>query len=154
MKNIVFAAIGLLLSACATVPMNAPTYVRAADPPAGQSNLYIYRIGAYPTLRAPIIYVDDQPIISPAERAYTVVPLPVGTREVRVDWAGDTGWPDLKFPIEIEGRAPLYIKISGSFENRGSYYNAGSSARLVPQELAEPELLECCRYVRPIQRDN
>lgn len=142
----------LLLGACATVPANAPSYARAPDAPAGLSNVYIYRIGAYPTLRAPKVTIDGRFIISPAEKAYTAVALPPGPHVVEVNWAWDTGWPDLKFTIDVEAGQPLYIKISGSFENRGLSYLAGSSAFRVAQEAAEPEMRACCRYVAPSTR--
>lgn len=139
----------LLLSACASVPTNAPTYARAPEPTPGLSNVYIYRIGAYPTLRAPTVTIDGRVIISPAEKAYTVVALPPGAHEVFVNWAWDTGWPDLRFTIDVEADKPLYLKISGSFENRGATFVAGSSTKQVPQAVAEREITACCRYVRP-----
>lgn len=140
----------LLLGACATVPANAPTYARAPEPAAGLSNVYIYRIGAYPTLRAPTVKIDGRAVISPAEKSYTVAQLAPGVHVVDVNWAWDTGWPDLNFKIDVEADKPLYIKISGSFDNvGGGTYRAGSSAYLVEQAAAEPEITACCKYVRP-----
>jgi hypothetical protein len=142
----------LLLGACASVPANAPAYSRAPEPAEGLSNVYIYRIGAYPTLRAPMISIDGRNVISPAERAYTVVALAPGPHEVQVNWAWDTGWPDLKFPILVEAGKPLYLKVSGSFDNiGGNTYRAGSSTQELPQVVAEPEMTACCRYVRPMR---
>ena len=86
---------------------------------------------------APAVKIDGRLIISPAEKAYTVVALAPGPHEVEVNWAWDTGWPDLKFTIDVEAAKPLYLKISGSFENRGSTYLAGSSTQRVPQAIAE-----------------
>lgn len=143
----------LLLGACATVPANAPAYSRAPDPAAGLSNVYIYRIGAYPTMRAPMISIDGRRVISPAERAYTVVALAPGLHQVEVNWAWDTGWPDLNFPIEVEADTPLYLKVSGSIEPTGGGFLAGSSTEKVPQAVAEPEMIACCRYVRPLAAD-
>lgn len=139
----------LFLGACASVPANAPTYARAPEAPAGLSNVYIYRIGAYPTLRAPAVRIDGRLIISPAEKAYTVVALAPGPHEVEVNWAWDTGWPDLKFTVDVEAATPLYLKISGSFQTRGSTYVAGSSTQRIPQAIAEREITACCRYVPP-----
>ncbi|RZJ01896.1 MAG: hypothetical protein EON90_00850 [Brevundimonas sp.] len=146
----------LLLAGCASVPSNAPAYSRAAEPPPGLSNVYIYRLGAYPILRAPTISIDRRAVISPAERAYTVVTLPPGSHEVQVNWPWDTGWPDLTFKIDVEPNTPLYLKVSGSFTHLGSVYpaglsyEAGSSVHRLPQAVAEPEMTVCCRYVRPI----
>lgn len=147
----ILLAMALALSACATVPANAPTYSRAPEPQAGTTNVYIYRIGAYPTLRAPKVSIDGRFVISPAEKAYTAVALAPGPHVVEVNWAWDTGWPDLKFTIDVEAGKPLYIKISGSFQNHGSSFTAGSSAYDVPQETAEPEMRACCRYVKPAE---
>lgn len=144
----------LLLGACASVPANAPAYRRAPEPAAGLTNVYIYRIGAYPTLRAPMVSIGQRRIISPAERAYTVVALPPGPHEVNVNWAWDTGWPDVTFTVEVEADKPLYLKVSGSFDQiSGTTYLAGSSVQPVAQSVAEPEMTACCRYVRSLVDD-
>ena len=137
-----------LLVACATVPRHAPRYSRAANPPAGSSNVYVYRIGAYPILRTPTISIDGKAVFDPAEGSYTVVSLPAGQHRVKVDWAWDTGWPDLAFPIDVDAE-PLYIKISGSYTNLGTRFKAGSSAWRIEPAAAEVELAQCCRYVAP-----
>jgi hypothetical protein len=127
MRNILLSIL-LLLGACATVPANAPAYARAPEPPEGLSNVYIYRIGAYPTLRAPMVSIDGRAIISPAERAYTVVALQPGPREVKVNWAWDTGWPDVAFTVDVEAGKPLYLKVSGSFDQvSGTTYRSHRS---------------------------
>jgi hypothetical protein len=140
-----------VLSACAVVPKNAPPYSRAPDPPPGTANVYIYRIGAYPTARAPTVAIDNKPIFDPPERSYTVIVLPEGRHEFKVDWAWDTGWPDLTFPVAVESQTSLYIKISGSFTQSGLTYEAGSYARRVDQTAAELEMTKCCRYLTPKQ---
>lgn len=138
--------------ACATLPANAPKYSRAADPPVGYVNLYVYRIGAYPILRTPTISIDDKTLFDPVEHSYTVVSLPVGLHRFKVDWAWDTGWPDLVFSIVLSSR-PLYIKISGSSALQcvagpcsGTYEN-WSYAHDVDPAVAETELVQCCRYI-------
>lgn len=150
----ILLSILLLLGACATVPANAPAYSRAPEPAAGLSNVYIYRIGAYPTLRAPMVRIDGRAVISPAERAYTVVAMTPGPHEVNVNWAWDTGWPDVTFTVDVEAGRPTYLKVSGSFDHMsGNTYRAGSSLQPVPQAVAEPEMSACCRYVRPLAAD-
>lgn len=143
----------LLLSACATIPSDAPPYQRAADPPAGYSNLYIYRLNAYPTLRSPIVRIDGAVITSPPERSYTVLPLPPGPHEFVIDWTWDTGWPDLNFAHELKEGQPLYLRISGSFEPSAGGYVAGSYVHVVEQAVAEAELAKCCRYISPRNSD-
>lgn len=140
----------LCLGACASVPSSAPKYSRAPDPPASSANVYIYRIGAYPTLRTPAVQIDGVPIFDPPEKAYTVVPIKGGAHEFVINWAWDTGWPDLKFPLPVTAGTRMYVKISGSFESTGGgNYEAGSIARLVPEAQAEAEILACCRYIKP-----
>jgi hypothetical protein len=135
--------------ACATVPANAPKYSRATNSQAGYTNVYVYRIGAYPTLRTPTIAIDEKTVFDPPEGSYTVMALPAGRHRFKVDWAWDTGWPDLVFPIVVRSE-PLYIKISGSFSYAGnSTYEAGSYARSVEPAAAETELEACCRYLPP-----
>lgn len=156
MVRIVFSiALSLALAGCATVPSNAPPYQRAAAPSAGEGNLYIYRVGAYPTLRTPAVVIDDARIFDPPEKAYTVVALAQGRHEFVINWAWDTGWPDLKFPIEIVAGQSHYIKISGSFEPTRRYvyggfsYVAGSSAQELEPDVAEAEMQRCCKYIAP-----
>jgi len=144
-------ALVVAMTACATLPADAPQYSRAPEPAAGRTNVYIYRIGAYPTLRTPKISIDGAHIFDPPERSYTVVTLTPGDHEVRVKWSWDTGWPSLRFNIRV-GSEPLYLKISGSFvQHPGlSFEDAGSFARVVPQVYAEPEIASCCRYTAPV----
>ena len=141
--------LSLSICACATVPGNAPHYRRAASPGPGLANVYIYRIGAYPTLRTPKVTIDGSRIFDPPEKSYTVVPLAWGLHEMKIDWAWDTGWPDLEFPISVVAGQSLYIKISGSFRRTGLAYQAGSYSREVPQATAEYELANCCRFIAP-----
>ncbi len=148
MKNRFLAlSLALSLTACATVPSGAPSYSRAANPPSPNANVYIYRIGAYPTLRTPTVTIDGKAIFDPPEKSYTFVTLAPGSHEFKIDWSWDTGWPDLAFPLVVEPSVPIYIKISGSFTPNGTHYTAGSVARAVQQPVAEQELSSCCRYV-------
>lgn len=139
----------LLTAACATVPAQAPAFKRAADTPPGKANVYIYRIGAYPTLRKPTITVDGTTVFAPPERSYTVIALDRGQHELKVDWAWDTRWPDLAVPLTVESE-DLYIKITGSFDRaEGTTYRAGSYALKVDRAVAEAEMAKCCRYLAP-----
>ena len=149
MRFLFTAFVLTLFSGCATLPASAPAYTRASEAPSGQANVYIYRVGAYPSLRTPKIMIDGVAIIDPPEKAYTFISLPAGTHEFVVNWAWDTGWPDLKFPITVVAGMPLYIKISGRFEPNGTGYTAGSIARVVSPAEAEQELSTCCRYMAP-----
>lgn len=139
----------MLTGACATIPSDAPPFSRAAAAPAGLENLYIYRQGAYPTMRSPIVRINGKEIVSPPEGSYTVVPITPGTHTVLVEWSWDTGWPNLDFPIEVKPGESFYMKISGSFEQSGLNYRAGSSASQVEPVAAETEMKTCCRYIRP-----
>ena len=147
--RVVLASLLLLLSACATVPSSAPSYTLAAAPPEGYSNVYIYRHRAYPTLRAPMVQVNGIEVISMAEGAYTVVQLPPGEHHISVNWAWDTGRPDVDASFDVKADQPAYIKVSGSFEPQGLNYIAGSLIGARTQAEAEPEMRACCRYVAP-----
>lgn len=150
MRLIYLMAMALSLSACATIPADAPSYSRAVDASPGYENVYIYRIGAYPTLRTPTVAIDGIKVFDPPEKGYTVVSLAKGTHELTVKWSWDTGWPNLTFPFNVTAAAPLYIKISGSFETVGvGQFKAGSLVQVIPHVLAESELTSCCRYIAP-----
>lgn len=151
MRFFLTSCIFALLAGCATVPSTAPTYSRAKEPTSGESNVYVYRLGAYPILRTPTISIDGTAIIKPPERSYTYVPISEGRHEVGVNWAWDTGWPDLKFPITVVSGSPIYIKLSGSFEPQGTIHLLGSLAQIVDQSEAERELTSCCRYITPLK---
>jgi hypothetical protein len=143
----------LLLSACATLPSDAPPYARAPDPPAGLSNVYVYRLGAYPVLRSPMIRIDGNAILSAPERSYTVIPLEPGAHEFQLEWSWDTGTPNLRFPFKVLEGAPLYLKISGSFEGGYPGFVIGVSVEAIGQARAEAELTRCCRYMSPRAND-
>jgi len=137
----------LLVGGCATVPSDAPAFTQAPAPNSGQGLVYIYRVGAYPTMRTPDILVNDKLLFAPPEKSYTWVHLPVGTNKITVDWAWDTGWPDLSFEINVTEHAPVFLRLSGSFENLGRQWRAGSKATGLAPAVAERELAECCKYV-------
>jgi hypothetical protein len=141
----------LLFSGCATIPLNAPPFSVAAAAPAGFSNVYLYRQGAYPTMRSPVITLDGKRVLSPPEGSYTVLPMSVGQHDVVIDWGWDTGWPDLDFKLDVEEGQTSYLKLSGSFETSGSQYTAGSMVHTMPEALAVAEMTRCCRYIRPEQ---
>lgn len=150
MRFILIMASVFVLAACATIPNGAPSYSRAPSAPPHHQDVYIYRLGAYPTLRTPTIAIDGTPIFDPPERAYTVLPLTDGPHQLTVKWSWDTGWPNLKFPFIVTTDKPLYMKISGSFESVGiGRFKAGSLVQVIPQPQAEFELKSCCRYIAP-----
>jgi hypothetical protein len=66
---------------------------------------------------------------------------------MKIDWAWDTGWPDLDFPISVVAGQSLYIKISGSFKGDGRAFQAGSYAKEIPQATADYEIADCCRFI-------
>ncbi|USH05159.1 DUF2846 domain-containing protein [Grimontia kaedaensis] len=143
-----------ILSGCTSIPKDAPPYRSAPIANDNSGTLYIYRVGAYPTLRTPSIFVDSNKIIDPPEKAYTWIYLSPGNHSVTVDWAWDTGWPDLSFEIPIEAGKEHFLKITGSFENLGLKYRAGSEALYMEKSIAEKELKECCRYIIPANKQS
>lgn len=135
-----------MLSACATIPANAPAFSPAAEAPPGTANVYIYRTGAYPLLRGITVHVDHRELATFAEGAYTVVPLQAGSHEMRVSWPIDVLVPPLRFPIEIRGDSPRYVKIT----SRVGGFTPGSvvvEAISPPQPIAEAEMRACCRLI-------
>jgi hypothetical protein len=149
LKKVAALTAVLLLTACATVPGSAPAFSEAPAPTGGEGLLYVYRVGAYPTLRTPKILVDGKPLFAPPERAYTWAHLPAGEHKITVNWAWDTGWPDLHFKVDVAAGQPTFLKISGSFENLGDHYLAGSNASGVDAPMAMEELKACCKYIPP-----
>jgi len=145
------AILALALTACATISENAPPYSPAPPPDQGSAIIYLYRVGAYPKLRTPGVYVDDRKIFDPPEKAYTWTYASEGRHNILIDWMWDTGAPDLKFNIDLKSGEAYYIKISGSFESKwlvfATLMKTGSSAKLIPRPEAEKELYECCRYL-------
>jgi len=134
------------LSGCASVPNSAPRFAAAAAAPTGYQNVYIYRIGAYPTKRTPTIAIDGKPVFDPPETAYTVVHLTPGQHWISTKWSWDAGTPPLSVPFEI-ANGPVYIRLSGDFDFRGLSYRVGTNIGMVPQAPTEAELSRCCRYV-------
>lgn len=138
-----------MLSGCSTIPSNAPSFSQAPKPNSGSNALYIYRLGAYPTLRTPNIKIDGKSIFDPSEGSYTWVYLPPGKHNVQVSWSIDVGWPDLDFEIDTSNNKESFLKISGKFINHGALYEKGTQATLIPAEQAVKELGTCCKFVLP-----
>lgn len=140
-----------LATGCASIPKGAPSYSPAPAASKGNGILYIYRLGAYPTLRTPGILIDGKAVINLPEKAYTWVYLPQGKHKVTVDWAWDTGWPDLDFDIPIESGKEHYLKLSGSFDALvgplEETWTMGSKARYKSKTEAETELISCCKFI-------
>jgi hypothetical protein len=134
------------LSSCASVPASAPAFTRAPAAPAGFQNVYIYRIGAYPTKRTPTIAVDGHPVFDPPETAYTVIHLAPGTHWVTTKWNWDAGAPPLSVPLEVTDKS-VYYRLSGDFASAGFSWRIGTNLRGIPQDQAEAEMRKCCRYV-------
>jgi hypothetical protein len=143
-------AAALILGGCATLPADAPQYSRATAAPEGYATVYFYRVGAPPKLRTPTVLLDNKKISEPPELAYTWVYVKAGTRKFRVEWLRDTGWPAVEFMGGVSGGASYYYKITGTFEAQGLTHILGSSTRLIPSPIAEAELRDCCKYIKPL----
>jgi hypothetical protein len=141
----------VLASACSTVPASAPDYKREAPGSNGLVNLYVYRIGAFPSKRSPSIYIDERELFDPPEGSYTVVRLKPGKHAVATRWSWDTGAPNLSFVIDVPPSDSYYLKLSGDFKGSGlvpgMIVTNTSFARQVDQEIAEQELRNCCRFI-------
>jgi hypothetical protein len=152
MRALIIGAIALALSACATIPKGAAPYARAADAPAGFQNVYIYRVGAFPTKRTPTVMIDDVAVFDPPETAYTVVRLKEGKHQFSTHWSWDTGAPALSAPFTV-GHQTMYLKLSGDFSSKMGWplitYTFGSGVRQLQATSAEAELSRCCRYMAP-----
>lgn len=70
--------------------------------------MYVYRVGAYPSLRLPDIKIDDASVFSPPELGYTWVYVKGGERSVQVDWPWDIGAPDLRFSRRFDAGSAYY----------------------------------------------
>lgn len=138
----------VFLTACASLPSDAPSFSAAPAPSSAYATVYFYRVQAYPKLRKPDVLVSGVKVFEPPELAYTWVHVKAGDRRIQVQWAWDTKWPPLDFTRPIEAGKSYYIKISGSFQNQGFQHVLGSAARLVPQEDAQRDLAGCCKYVK------
>ena len=150
-KNIVLVGCLIFLAGCSAMRSRGPSFEPA--PEAKSDNLailYIYRVGAYPTLRAPDISVDGHKIFSPSEEDYTWIYLPKGKHYIKFDWAWDTGWPDVDFVIDLSDKKEFFLKVTGSYTPKSDgAYEAGSIARVISPENAKIELKSCCGYRKP-----
>lgn len=149
MKNVLAFMCLFFVFGCTSLPRNAPPYSPATLAKDDSGILYIYRLGAYPILRAPTILVNQEKIIKPPEKAYTWVYLSPGTHKMTIDWAWDTGWPDLELEVPIESGKEHFVKITGSFEALGLTHHMGTEALFIEKTVAEQELRDCCKYMQP-----
>lgn len=153
------------LSACASVPFDAPAYSRAPAAQAGQSNLYIYRTGAFPKARTPSVIVDGKRIFDLPEDAYTMLTLPSGQHKVEMTWALDVRLPNRRVLVILGDQGAQYLKITGDFDFQPgsfeeevlvdmtagvlSHHQMHSWLVEMPQDAAEREMRDCCRYLAP-----
>lgn len=135
-----------LIAGCATLPSDAPLYSREPAPPEDKAILYIYRLGAYPSKKAPRVFVDDKLIMRPPERAYTWIYLPAGQYKVKLDWAW--GAPDRDLVIRLDEGRSYYLKITGSYESIDGESDFSSALIQLRQIDAEVELKKHCRYIK------
>lgn len=147
MSSILFIA--LALSGCATIPEAALSYKPAPPPEPGSAIVYFYRVGAYPASRTPSVYINQKKIFDPPENAFTWIYVQEGKHKLLIDWAWDTGPPDLKADFTVKSAESYFVKISGSFEMVMLSCKFGSTAQLIPKAEAEKELQKCCRYLAP-----
>lgn len=138
-----------LLSGCVTIPEDAPSYEPAPPPDPGNAIVYFYRVGAYPTARTPSVFLNQMKIFDPPENAFTWIYVQEGKHKLFVDWAWDTGAPDLKADLIIKSGESYFVKISGRVVMFLLSYKFLSIAELIPQEQAEMELQKCCRFLSP-----
>ena len=148
MKYILLIII-VTLTACASIPQDAPRYSPAPKAKAGYGTLYIYRYYAPPYIHSPTITINNQEILDPPEKSYTWIHLKSGVYQVNVDWSIWASWPDLNFPIRITDGEEYFLKITGDSQWGWSATKLISSAKQVPKNLAEKELKSCCKYVKP-----
>lgn len=116
------------------------------DAVAATGRLVVYRINAYPTLRTPKVMVDDKLMFRPKQKTYAEMDLPAGRHHFVVNWAFDTGWPDLEFDIEVKPGETTYVQISGSWTRVGPYtHEAGSIAYEVDPVKGAEDVRTCCK---------
>jgi hypothetical protein len=144
------AMVMIFASACATVPADAPAFSRAAAAPAGFENLYIYRPPGPPIYGSPSIKIDSNEVASPPSWSYTVIPIASGQHTVLIDWGWWSGWPALDFPIQVKPGESLYLRIGSDLDFSFMYDTRRSEAQEVESTVAEREMKQCCRYVRPL----
>ena len=119
----------------------------AADARPGR--LVLYRTRAKTGWRTPLVSVDGVPLFRPKLDTYTDVALPPGLHRVRVDWARDTGRPDLVFDIRIAPGRSDHVRLTFSYSPTGpNVFELGSFAEWVAPDAAEAELRACCQRVR------
>lgn len=140
-------AMPIFMNSCVTIPKDAPPYTRVDNPPTGYTHVYFYR-PPRPLLFVPSVLVDDKLIFEPPSGSYTLITLPAGSHTVNIkwDWADN---PDLEFPIDLIAGDSIYIKILTTHEQHGFTLIYGSVAQPVPQDEAEKDLIQCCRYIAP-----
>ena len=131
------------------IPLGAPPYSPAPEAPAGFSNIYLYRAGAYPTQRSPVINIDGKRVLSPPEGSYSVLPLAEGVHAIEVNWSDDTGWPDLDFSLEVKAGETQYLKLSGGYSYDSQQSTMGSVVDRMKPDFAIAEMTSCCRYISP-----
>jgi len=167
-KIILMILITTLISSCASIPKNAPSFSLKEKPVTG-SNLYIYRLGTSSTMLKMNVYIDKKLVVTLPEKGYTVVNLNQQPQNIQAMWPAK-GAPTLDFQIEITEGSDNFLKITGNFQSE--YIKGGTTgieiknstkrtvqsmrgslvtteAGLVDESASIQELQECCKYIEP-----
>ena len=156
MHKLLASLLLLLLSACQTVPRDAPSFTPAPPAPPGYGTLYLYRLDAPPYTGLIYFSVSERRIFAAQEQAYTWVHIKAGEHSVFAEWPAQPGWkspPAAK--VKVTEGASTYVRAEGAVKWRPPSWttpagiNMNSMLTLIPPERASAELVVCCRYVRP-----
>jgi hypothetical protein len=149
-SGLAIACSALSLSGCATIPSNAPQFMPAPPPAAGNGIVYFYRMSGPPKHRTPDVLVDGQLIFAPPAGAYTWSYFSEGVHRLDIKWGWDAAYPDIAIMIAVTGKQAQFIKISSDAGGAGFIATRTSvGAAEVRENDATKELAACCRFIQP-----
>ena len=134
----------LMITACALPPKNAPSFsqVIIPEPRLNSSILVLYRIVVEPTIFDARISINETPLVSLPNYAFTWVEIMPSEYELEVNWPGSTVSSSDKF--YFERNKTYFIELQLGF-NLGIFRE--HDFELIDKEDAIYDLKMCCSYV-------
>ncbi len=141
----------IVITACTSIPTDAPIYSKAPDANYGFATLYIYRLGNPESVRTPDIILKEKVVAKLPTGAYTWLHVPIGKYPVKIRWGFMNDTPDLDFDIVVENGQEYFLRVKDEVAINSEEAILSIESGYVLKNMAVQELEACCKYVSPAE---
>ena len=156
--------LGSVLTGCATVEGPSFQEARPASVAPGKALVYVFRKHAEPTMWSTAIRIGDRELATLSQGGFTWAYVTPGKYTIRGVWPAISSQNDSVIDLDIEAGRTYFVELTGIARMTGVspgyapgsvtvHYVMGSGLNERPRETAEPILVECCRFQKPVLSD-